>query len=231
MRIRAAFAKQDAAKFIGHLDLTKVFERAMRRAELPMAFSEGFNPHPKMSFGSALALGATSVREYVDIDLAEEMPPQEFGTRLTEQLPPGIALLEVKEIPMYTKALMAVLNCTCYQIKVPLLLPLTQAKFTEVLQRFVGQDSIPYVRYAKNKGRQDKDLKPYLRKLSGQVSAEWLELELEVVLGNQGSVKPVEVVAVLREFGDLPLDVDGIRVHRNGIFICDGQGMKSPMDL
>lgn len=231
MRIRVAFAKENEAKFIGHLDLTKAFERAMRRAEIPMAFSEGFNPHPKISFGSALALGATSLREYVDIDLAEEMLPAEFMNRLQLQLPQGLTLLEAREIPPQSKALMAVLNSTCYKVRVPLTLPLEQSRLDESLDRFLAQESIPYIRYSKNKGRQDKNLRPFVRSIGGEVAEEWVDFDMEVEIGNQGSVKPIEVVGALKEFADLPLDVDGIRVQRTGIFIRDDEGIKSPLEI
>ncbi len=229
MKIRVAFAKEDEAKFIGHLDLTRVFERAMRRAGIPMAFSEGFNPHPKLAFGSALALGATSLREYVDIELAGEMLPSEFMHRLQGQLPRGLTLLEAKELPAHTKALMAVLNCAGYRVRVPLLLPLAQEKLESVLERFLEQESIGYVRYSK-KGRQEKNLRPFIRSLRGRVSSEYLELEMEIDITEQGSIKPLELVGVLREFGELPLDVDGIRVHRTGIYIRGEEGVKSPLD-
>lgn len=231
MRIRVAYAKEDEAKFIGHLDLTKVFERAMRRAEIPMAFSEGFNPHPKISFGSALALGATSLKEYVDIVLAQEMLPVEFMERLQSQLPKGITLLEAQEVPIQAKALMAVLNSACYKVKIPLSLPLGQEKLDAAVEKFLAEESIIYTRYSKSKGRQDKNLRPYIRYLSGKVNGEWLDLDMEVVMGNEGSIKPIELVAVLREFGDLPLDVDGTRVHRTGIFIRDEEGIKSPLGM
>lgn len=231
MRIRVAYAKENDAKFIGHLDLAKVFERAMRRADIQMCFSEGFNPHPKLSFGSALALGVTSVEEYVDMDLVGDMLPSEFMRRLQAQLPKGIALLEVREVPASSKPLMAVLNCAMYRVRVPLLLPLEQQKLVDTLERFMAQESISYIRYTKTKGRQEKNLRPFLRQVSGEVNGEWLELELEVVVGNDGSLKPIELIGVLREFGDLPLDVDGTRVHRLGIYVRDEKGIKSPLDI
>lgn len=229
--MRVAFAKEDRAKFIGHLDLTKVFERSMRRAEIPMAFSEGFNPHPKMSFGSALALGATSLREYVDIELAQELSPAEFMQRLQAQLPTGLRLLDVREIPAQLKPLMAVLNCASYKVSVPLLLPVSQEKVEEVVQRFLAQENIAYVRYSK-KGKQEKNLRPFIRHLSGKVYEDRLELELELDITEQGSVKPVELVGVMREFGELPVDVEGMRVHRTGIYIRNDEGkLVSPLDL
>jgi radical SAM-linked protein len=231
VRIRIAFAKENDAKFIGHLDLTKVFERALRRAGLPMLFSEGFNPHPKISFGSALALGATSVREYVDIDLAEDIKPADFMIKMQAQLPQGIVILAAKEVAQKSKPLMAVLNCTSYQVKTPILLPLAQEKLDEELDEFLAQEDIAYVRYSK-KGRQEKNLRPFIRELKGTVvNDQYVEFGMELEINDQGSVKPIELVGVLREFGELPLDVEGTRVHRTAIYIRDAEGIKSPLDI
>lgn len=225
-----AYAKEVDAKFIGHLDLARVFERAMRRAELPIAFSEGFNPHPKISFGSALALGTTSMCEYVDIELAQPMPVQGFIALLQPQLPKGITLLEGKEISRQAKPLMAVLNWLTYEIKVPLLLPVSQEKTDDVIGRFLAEDTLLYARYSK-KGRQEKNLRPFIGSLTGKVNGDWLELTMELRITAQGTAKPVELVAMLRAFGELPLDVEATRVHRTGIYIKDGMEIKSPLEI
>ncbi|MEM5817349.1 MAG: TIGR03936 family radical SAM-associated protein, partial [Desulfitobacterium hafniense] len=94
LRVRIAYTKMEEAKYIAHLDLARVFERALRRASVRLAYSEGFNPHPKIAFGSALAVGVEGEQEYVDIELAQEMDLKELMGRLQEQLPTGIRLIE-----------------------------------------------------------------------------------------------------------------------------------------
>lgn len=71
LRVRIAYAKLEEAKYIAHLDLGRVFERACRRAGIPLAYSQGFNPHPKITFGSALAVGVEGEQEFVDLRAGE----------------------------------------------------------------------------------------------------------------------------------------------------------------
>jgi radical SAM-linked protein len=178
-----------------------------------------------------LALGATSVREYVDIDLAEDIKPADFMIKMQAQLPQGIVILAAKEVAQKSKPLMAVLNCTSYQVKTPILLPLAQEKLDEELGEFLAQEDIAYVRYSK-KGRQEKNLRPFIRELKGTVvNDQYVEFGMELEINDQGSVKPIELVGVLREFGELPLDVEGTRVHRTAIYIRDAEGIKSPLDI
>lgn len=102
-RVLIRFTKGEAVRFVGHLDLMRLFERAMRRSEFPVAFSQGFNPRPRMSFASALALGATSEWELCQLDLAGNLPTHEVEVALDalrRQLPSGITLPEFWEIPL-----------------------------------------------------------------------------------------------------------------------------------
>jgi radical SAM family uncharacterized protein/radical SAM-linked protein len=93
-RLRVRFGKLEELRFIGHLDLIRLFERACRRAQLPMHFSEGFHPLPKIAVATALPLGMTSTAEIAEFELHREMETQEFLTQLQAQLPP--------EIPLFT---------------------------------------------------------------------------------------------------------------------------------
>jgi len=83
-------------KYISHLDLMRLFMRAMRRAELPLKFTEGFNPHPKLSIKRALKLGLESENEEASIILKEAVSPQDFKSRLQEQLPEGIEIKDAQ---------------------------------------------------------------------------------------------------------------------------------------
>ena len=85
-KMRIAIAKKAATQYVGHLDFGRALERALRRAKLPVAFSEGFNPHMKISFGPALSVGVASYAEYVDVELQEHVDAADFGERLAQQL-------------------------------------------------------------------------------------------------------------------------------------------------
>jgi radical SAM-linked protein len=95
-RLNFVFTKKGAMRYISHLDLMRLFMRAMRRAELPVKMSEGFSPHPKLSISRALKLGLESEHEEAAVVLKEFILPEEFQSRLQKQLPEGITIKDVK---------------------------------------------------------------------------------------------------------------------------------------
>ncbi|MFH0839359.1 MAG: TIGR03936 family radical SAM-associated protein [Candidatus Omnitrophota bacterium] len=102
-RIKIEFAKQSWIKFISHLDLLRLFERALRRGSIPFKLSEGFSPHPLIFFKRALKLGNESESEYVTIVLSAPMPLDDFKQRFEAGLPRGIALKTIEEVPSTAK--------------------------------------------------------------------------------------------------------------------------------
>jgi radical SAM-linked protein len=91
-RIRIKYTKGEEIKFISHRDLMRVFQRAIRRAEIPIAYSQGFNPHMKISWGQALKVGKTSEEEYAELNIDGWIKPRELQERLNRTLPPGIEI-------------------------------------------------------------------------------------------------------------------------------------------
>src|SRR5512135_282293 len=98
MRIRITFVKQGALRYTGHLDLHKLWERAARRAELPLAYSQGFHPQPKMNMAAALPLGFSSRCEVMDMKLEHDISLDNFPTRLNATLPSGLQVVEVEQV-------------------------------------------------------------------------------------------------------------------------------------
>lgn len=105
MRIRIKFAKTKAMRFTGNLDLHRAWERTFRRAGLPLAYSQGFNPRPRIQLASALPLGFTSQEEIADAWLEEDLPIEAIRAALDGALPPGLHLLEITEIDLRSPAL------------------------------------------------------------------------------------------------------------------------------
>jgi len=94
VRIKIVYTKGEEVKYISHRDLMRAFQRAVRRAELPIAFSQGFNPHMKISWGNALKVGATSEHEEATLQFAQWVKPDEVKERLNKVLPRGLAILD-----------------------------------------------------------------------------------------------------------------------------------------
>jgi radical SAM-linked protein len=105
MRYRLTFAKTTAMRFTGHLDLHRTWERTFRRAGLPLVYSQGYNPRPRLQLASALPLGFTSQGEVIDFRLEHALPTDEITDTLLPALPPGLELLEIEEIELRAPAL------------------------------------------------------------------------------------------------------------------------------
>lgn len=119
MKLRVKFNKGEEVRFISHLNLVKTFLRALARSNLPVAYSEGFSPHPRVSFGPSLPLGMKSKSEFADIITEGEITPREFKERLNAHVVPGMEILEVEEIELRCRSLSALAEVALYEIKTP----------------------------------------------------------------------------------------------------------------
>ncbi|MBE5898122.1 MAG: DUF2344 domain-containing protein [Lachnospiraceae bacterium] len=117
MKVRVRFEKKGVLKYVGHLDMMRYFQKAISRANLPIAYSEGFNPHQIMSFGNPLGLGMTSSAEYMDIELLEEIPSLEGINRLNNEMVPGIKILSFRYLPDKAKNAMSATWASSYKIR------------------------------------------------------------------------------------------------------------------
>lgn len=117
MRLRIRFTKLGKIRFLGHRDLARCWERSIRRAQLPMAYSEGFSPRPKMHYGLALPTGAESLAEYMDIDLSTDIELAGLDKLLTDGLPEGVTITGIAEVPSNAMALQAVVEHCTWEIQ------------------------------------------------------------------------------------------------------------------
>jgi len=128
-RLRLKFSRGEELKFLSHLDLMRLWERALRRARLPLAYSEGFTPHPQIALAAPLSVGITSQAELMDVVLSRWLPPQTFMAQTKEQLPHGIELLEVWPVGPKTSSLQSQVRFVEYRVEVEI-----ESKFQEVEQ-------------------------------------------------------------------------------------------------
>ena len=117
-RLRLKFSRGEELKFLSHLDLMRLWERALRRAGLPLAYSEGFTPHPQIALAAPLSVGVTSQAELMDVVLSRWLPPQTFIAQIGEQLPKGIELLEVWPVGPKTPSLQSQVRFVEYRVEV-----------------------------------------------------------------------------------------------------------------
>jgi len=156
MRIRVTFAKTDEMRFTSHLDLHRTWERTFRRARLPLSYSQGFNPHPRINLASALPLGFTGEGEIVDAWLEEVMPLPEMEEALARAVPPGIRIRQVEEVDLRRPALQTELEASLYEILLPELL----SDLDERLGQLLSAETLPRERRGKV-----YDLRPLIQEL------------------------------------------------------------------
>ena len=116
MRVRVQFAKTEAMKYTGHLDLFRTWERTIRRASLPLSYSQGFRPHPRLNLAAALPLGFTSDCELLDIWLEQDEELEEIKTALIGAAPPGIDVISVEPIDPHAPSLQSIVESAEYLI-------------------------------------------------------------------------------------------------------------------
>lgn len=233
-KLRLMITKENPIRYISHLDFAGTLERVIRRAKLPVAYSEGFNPHMKISFASALAVGVTSEAEYLDVELTEERELGWLKEQIIAQLPAGITLTAAKYINQPGKALMALVNLAAYEIVVPLLTGAAWETIEESVQAFNNQVSVIYTKQTP-KGRRELDIKEYLAEVAvvkpAQDNPQQVRISLWIKIMPNGSVKPVEVLAALIDSFGMPVDKDAALIHRSGLFVTDGKIRQLPLDV
>jgi len=117
-RLRLKFSRSDEIKYISHLDLMRCWQRSLRRAGILLAYSEGFSPHPRLSLAAPLPIGVTSEAELMDITLQKPVSPYFLIQTLGEQLPQGIDVLEVEQMPLMIPSLQSQVRYAEYRVVV-----------------------------------------------------------------------------------------------------------------
>jgi radical SAM-linked protein len=116
MKVRVKFTKIGSVRFIGHLDLMRFFQKTLRRAKIPMRYSGGYSPHPLMTFAAPLGIGIESLAEYVDLEMADDYPVEDFAEAFNAQSVEGIKVVQAKRIPDHTPNAMSSVAAADYEI-------------------------------------------------------------------------------------------------------------------
>jgi radical SAM-linked protein len=150
-KLRIRYAKRGRLRFTSHRDFARAFERAIRRSGVPIGFSAGFSPHPKVSYAGATPTGTASEAEYLEIGLAERREPDQVRDALDAALPPGIDVLEVVEAEVGTPSLADRIEASYWQIVLP---QVTVDAAQQAVDRFLAESSVLVDRPTKDGSRQ-----------------------------------------------------------------------------
>lgn len=210
MRVRVTFAKQGALRYTGQIDLHKLWERAARRAELPLAYSQGFHPQPKINIAAALPLGFSSRCEVMDMKLEKEIPLEGLKEKLQETLPTGIQVLHVESADDRAPALQT--QVTAAEYDVTLTEPVDGSELKRKVDSVLESDSLIRERRGKK-----YDLRPLVEDLkilefdglpSVQAQTPALQIFMRLAAREGATGRPEEVLAVLG------IPFEGTRIER-----------------
>jgi radical SAM-linked protein len=198
LNLRAVFSKDQEAKFISHLDLQRTLERALRRARIPVRYSQGYNPKPRFSVASALMLGAAGDNEIMDIHLDRPVEPGQFVDRMNGSLTPGIRFRAARALPEGAKDAASLVKAARYRItfgdrELPL---------GELVSRFVSSDTVMVQKHTKE-GTKTVNARPVVLEMASRSSAE-VDVLLDVSVP---TVKPSEIAGALLASAGMVNDV------------------------
>ena len=206
MRVRVKFCKTGIMRYVGHLDLMRFFQKAVKRAGLPIRYSEGFNPHQIMSFAAPLGLGLTSVGEYMDIDLKEEIDLEQALIALNNNMVEGLSISNMKYLPEDAEKCMSAVTAASYRVTyksdtddicyIDNLLDLKRTFFDD-------RDSIIITKETK-KGSRELDLKPLVFNFNISYEGKVPVYELCLKSGSVDNIKPELFIKTFHEFIGLP---------------------------
>lgn len=194
-RLRLTFAKKPHLKYISHLDLALVWERALRRAQIPLAYSQGFNPRPKIQIASGLPLGTSGSAEIMDIIVTAPIDPTTARQRISETLPLGMTLHSIEEVPLKAPALQHLLRQADYQVLVET--DLSSQELNERIEALLAADKIIQTRQRKRRA-EEFNLRPWLHQLRLESAAEGeAHLFMRLTAGQFGNLRPQAVLKAL----------------------------------
>ena len=208
-RLRIRFSRGEEIKYISHLDIMRLWERALRRARIPLAYSEGFNPRPRISLAAPLSVGVTSEAELMDIFLSKMVSPHWFTGAVSQQLSPGIEILEVFPIAPGIPSLQSQVRYAEYRVQVS-----TEKESKDIqaaISGLLATEHLPW-HHERDTGRRSYDLRTLIDDLW---LADWCDsyctIGMKLRCDNSGSGRPEQVTAALG-FAEYPRSVERTRL-------------------
>ena len=217
MKARIKFRKYGVLRFIGHLDVMRFFQKLMRRADIPIAFTGGYSPHMIMSFASPLGIGLTSDGEYLDIELTAPVDSREAVKRMNEECVEGIEIISIRQISDEKKMTgMTILAAADYLISVKKgALP---GNWKNAFADFMAQKEIRVVKQTKRSER-EVDIRPLIFRWEIQGENIWLQL----AAGSRNNLKPDLVMDTFLSVCAIPEDSVSFAYHRLEMYADKGK--------
>ncbi len=248
MVARIKFTKTGSAKFIGHLDLLRYFQKAFKRAKLDLTYSQGYNPHSLLTFASPLGVGLTSQGEYLDVTLNSSDEPEIMMDKINKVMANNISVTQFDILPDDSKNAMAVVGGADYLVSLKDGYEfLSIEDFKERFKDFYNQDTIKIIKKTKKSSR-EIDLKDHIYKYAftlndfnsfpnsetnmcvtksqEQLYNNGLKIYIQLASGSVENIKPELVMETFHEYLDIPYNEFAFQVHRLELYADVGKKKK-----
>ena len=228
--IRVKYKKEDEMIFISHLDLQRLLQRAFRRAKINLSYSEGFNPHPKMSYGNALALGVESQGEYVDIEIEDDIEVDEFLERINNQLPEGIKFIKGQEIDPKTPSLSSIIVYGEYIFNIDLDTPLSKEFVKSRVLNFVKSEEIIVTKTNKKGRKVEVDIRPLIKNFDlVSLDDKKVTFESTIATGSKANLNINILIPQILNMLDLEIDPREVSVLRRDLYAMEDGQLVTPL--
>ena len=226
MKARIKFRKYGVMRFIGHLDVMRFFQKAMRRANIPIAFTGGYSPHMIMSFAQPLGVGVTSDGEYLDIELTEPISTKDAIRQLNEASVEGIEILNFIEISNEKKASgMTIVAAACYEVtyleskKTADITRKIPVDWTEKIHEFLKQSEITVLKKTK-KNEREINIRPLIYEMNETEE----NIQLFLAAGSEENLKPDLVMQALLKYAGMDIEETPFHYHRIDVYAKGDNG-------
>ncbi len=223
LKLRIKYTKTGVLRFIGHLDIMRLFQKAIRRAKLDVAYSKGFSPHQIISFAAPMPLGMTSEGEYFDGDFVSVTTTEDMMNRLNSTMPDGVKVLDIVELNEGAKPSMSVVSASDYYIyKNDECENDNLTQLVDKIDSFMLQETIDIMKKTKTK-EEMSDIKPGIYKLTPKDNGIYMLLASGSVL----NLKPELVIEALCKYANLEYNRYDYMVHRLETYMGEKDNLQS----
>ena len=221
MILRVRFNKKNYLRYIGHLDLMKLFQRNFSRVGIPIKYSEGFNPKPRLSIANPLSLGIESEEEYMDVDLEDKISVEEFIKKMNSALPKDVQIIDGKYLEK-GDSISSLIEWAVYEIRFNLLDSIDKTSFEGIIEEWLLKEEIIITR-SRKKGRskieQQENIKEFIKEIKlKEIQNNAMTIEVIIKSGDNGNLRPLDFMEALNRDNNLNMDIDSIMMKRLAMY-------------
>lgn len=223
MKARIKFSKNASMRFVGHLDIMRYFQKALRRSEFDMKYSQGYSPHQLISFASPLGVGLSSDSEYLDLEIGDCLSSKEMVEKLNSTMVEGIEILSFGALSDKSKNAMSIVAGADYVVYVKEGYHICD-QFKEKFEKFYKQEEINIVKKTK-KSEKEVNIKPLIYSIwfeeNGPFDSEQ-QVSMQIATGSVNNLKPDLVMKAFSEYLNIEYNPFAYQVHRLEIYADEG---------